>query len=189
MAAEFVDQDDYFDDDSDLPSDCDLLEELDESLIEKEVDRESLPKHVEMEFDDDDEDTEESSITEDWKEVTLDGDVTITCDCVDSELMRTMRDHAQHVLGNVDKEMKTFDTHDMKNLAPEVRLYHCFAPSELWTHLQDIINRNLHRNVDRCEMRELELLLRFIFAIAYYNISPSRWSFATLRPTFLVFTR
>jgi hypothetical protein len=32
VSVEFVDQDDYFDDDSDVPSHCDPLEELDELL-------------------------------------------------------------------------------------------------------------------------------------------------------------
>jgi hypothetical protein len=68
----------------------------------------------------------------------------------------------------------TFAPHDLESLAPEVQLYHCFAAPELWSLLQDMINRNLDHNVPRCEMRELELLLRFIFAIAVYNISPSR---------------
>ena len=56
MSAEFVDQDDYFDDDSDVPSHCDPLEELDESLLEEAVNFE--PEHLEIEFDD-----EESSIS------------------------------------------------------------------------------------------------------------------------------
>jgi hypothetical protein len=117
MSAEFVDEDEYFDDDSDAPSDCEPLEELEESLLEEEVDRESQPKHVEMEFDD--EDTEESSITEDWKEVKMDGDATITNDCVDSERMRTMKIHSKHVLDNICKEKKTFAPHDLESLAPK----------------------------------------------------------------------
>ena len=72
MSAEFVDQDDYFDDDSDVPSHCDPLEELEESLLEEAVNFE--PEHVEIEFDDEDESSISSSacITEDWEEVKLD---------------------------------------------------------------------------------------------------------------------
>jgi hypothetical protein len=177
MSADFVHQDDCFDDDSDVPSHWDPSEELDESLLEEEVDHESEPKHVEMEFDDEETETESSSsacITEDWNEVKLDGDVTITDDCVDSELMDTLRIHAKHVLHNVDQEIKSFSRHDVGRLEPEVQLYHCFAESTLWRHLLRMINTRLPRNEVRCELRELELLLRFIFAIAVYNISPSR---------------
>ena len=47
MSAEFVDQDDYFDDDSDVPSHFDPSEELEESLLEEAVNFE--PEHVEIE--------------------------------------------------------------------------------------------------------------------------------------------
>jgi hypothetical protein len=50
MSVELVDQDDCFDDDSDVPSHCDPLEELDESLLEEAVNFE--PDHVEIELDD-----------------------------------------------------------------------------------------------------------------------------------------
>ena len=78
---------------SDVPSHCDPLEELkelEESLLEEAVNFE--PEHVEINFD-----YEESSlassacITEDGEKVELDGDVTITNDGVDSELMRMMK--------------------------------------------------------------------------------------------------
>ena len=90
MTAEFVDQDDCFDDNFDVPSHCDPLEELDESLLEEAVNFE--PEHVEIDFDDEESSLSSSAcITEDWEEVKLDGDVTITNDCVDFEIMRMMK--------------------------------------------------------------------------------------------------
>ena len=83
MSAEFVDQDNYFDDDSDVPSHCDPLEELEESLLEEKL--------VEIDFDDEESSISSSAcITGDWEEVKLDGDVTITKNDggVDSEHMR-----------------------------------------------------------------------------------------------------
>ena len=66
MTAEFVDQDDYFDDDSDVPSHFDPSEELEESLVEEAVNFE--PEHVEIEFDDEESSLSSSAcITEDWK--------------------------------------------------------------------------------------------------------------------------
>jgi hypothetical protein len=174
MSAEFVDQDDYFDDDSDVPSYWDPSEErdeLDEPIIE---DLESEPKHVELEFADDEESSISTSacITEDWQEVQLDGDVTVTDDCVDSELMRTMKIHSKHVLGTIDKEIQSFGKHELESLTPAVQLYHCFAESDLWSHLLDMINHRLPSEA-HCEKREVELLVRFIFALAFYRISPS----------------
>ena len=76
------------------------------------------------------------------------------------------------MLGLIDNEIKSFGSHEFESLPPEVQLYHCFAASALWSHLQDMINRRLPHDVVRCEMRELELL-RFIFALAFYNTLPS----------------
>ena len=126
MTAEFVDQDDYFDDDSDVPSHFDPSEELEESLVEEAVNFE--PEHVEIEFDDEESVSSSACITEDWEEVKLDGDVTITNDCVDFD-------------EDPFKEIKSFGSHELESLTPEVQLYHCFAASALWSHLQDMINR------------------------------------------------
>ena len=60
-----------------------LSEELEESFLEEAVSFE--PEPVEMNFDDVESSLSSSAcITEDWEEVKLDGDVTITNDCVDS---------------------------------------------------------------------------------------------------------
>ena len=80
---------------SDVPSRCDPLEELkelEESLLEEAVNFE--PEHVEINFDDEESSLSSSAcmITEDREKVKLlDGDVTITSDGVDSELMRMMK--------------------------------------------------------------------------------------------------
>ena len=67
-----------------------LSEELEESFLEEAVSFE--PEPVEMNFDDVGSALSSSTcITEDWEEVKLDGDVTITNDGVDSELMRMMK--------------------------------------------------------------------------------------------------
>ena len=79
---------------SDVPSRCDPLEELkelEESLLEEAVNFE--PEHVGINFDDEESSLSSSAcmITEDGEKVKLDGDVTITNEGVDSELMRMMK--------------------------------------------------------------------------------------------------
>ena len=61
---------------------------MEESLLEEAVNFE--PEHVEIEFDDEESVSSSACITEDWEEVKLDGDVTITKNDggVDSEHMR-----------------------------------------------------------------------------------------------------
>ena len=98
----------------------------------------------------------------------------LTTDSVDSELMLMLRKHANFVLSSVQRETQKFDEAERETMTRATELFNCFAPSALRSSLQDLINKRLPNDgsTERCQMREVELLIRFLFALGYYNKLP-----------------
>lgn len=85
----------------------------------------------------------------------------------DIMLCRQLRDQANHLLDRIREKCRSlhYDSHDHLDAA---KLTNCFLPIYIWHELKSMMDQTLTEPV---RMRELELLLRFLFAVGAYQTS------------------
>lgn len=164
-----------YDDDSDAPSiENNVSLDLDEDNNDIAINENTVVIQ-------DNEEDEEDAVLNDssaWRIVSpLDYANKIRIDVaeVNLSMMDSLKKQANHVIQSCSKISKLLGYGSIAS-SDEVRLANCFLPTEMLLKLLSIINSNLEAMAidPLASMRELELLLRFMFSLGVYQKSSAQ---------------
>lgn len=150
-----------YDDDSDCPSEeeglgIEGLHELDED--------EDLPNDAEIV------DWDEGVADEEWSKLSaqyIAKQCALDIGANDIILCQQLQNQTKHLLDRVREKSKSLLYHGSENF-DATRLTNCFLPLNIWNELKSMMDETLKEPV---RMRELELLMRFLFAVGAYKTS------------------
>jgi hypothetical protein len=119
------------------------------------------------------EESEEFSSGNQWKEIKFNGTINLHFDSIDAEFEKKLQQQATYIKEKLN-EKKTFHKEDLKRMTDSVLLFNSFASPEIFFHLKDSMNKNRPPSAPDIEMREVELMVRLIFALSVYETSFER---------------
>ena len=166
MSSEF----DYGDDDASWVSEAPSLasdkeEEPDEDLAGFE-----LEHCLELDVDDV---LQEDDASAEWTAKAFSGTVHLHYDDVDDMLLAKMKQQVAYIKANVTVAENNLQQDDLDRMTEHVKMYNCFAQTAFYQHLLALANKGRpHDGQDGREpvsMREIELVLRLIFALAVHS--------------------
>lgn len=154
-----------FDDDSDCPSEECLMGLMDRD--NEDADQEEEQGNGGTDSDDDGDITP----TVEWTVLpakALAENIKIDFGRNDQLMFSELKEQAEHVLVQLDSQLSVQSNNEVY-ATEAVQLTNCFLPSTMWLELQAIMNKRLGANVPAVELREIELLFRFLFALGSYR--------------------
>jgi hypothetical protein len=161
-----------FDDDSDSPS---IVEDVGNEI--ELGDDDDIEEGIAI----DDIEREQPPISNaQWRELPASdfvSHVSVDIGKVDTTMLQHLRDQSKHILEQTHDRCLSMGYGPIVS-TEEVRFTNCFLPATVLIELLEIINKNIsirqNQNVPQAKMRELELLIRYIFCLGVYQRSPSQ---------------